>query len=150
MNEFSPMKCLYELLMKLQTCVAWMDLLYSEVAEYFVNLLFLQLKKRPQLRPSLPFFPPPPFAFCLPGSWTSESNFRTDKILGFSSAHTGVFFLAGYHVKRHMEQIKSEKQQQEEEEEEAALSLSLPSNSTSTIASITNTSFCKRDGKHLH
>lgn len=41
----------------------------------------------------LPACPPPPFAFCLPGSRTSESNFRTDKIHGFSSAHTsGLFF----------------------------------------------------------
>lgn len=67
------------------------NLLESEVAEYLMTLLFSQLKKKENLRPSLPFFPPPQFAFCLLGSWTSESNFRTDKILDFSSAHTRFF-----------------------------------------------------------
>lgn len=129
------------------------DLLWSEVAACLESLLLSQSEKKEKLRPSLPSFPPPPCAFCLPGSWTSESNFRTDKILGFSSAHTGVSApppFAGYHVKRHMEQIKQkQRQEQQQEEEEEALSLSLPSHSTLTITSITNSSWSKQDSKHL-
>lgn len=75
-----------------------------------------ELKKPHSVRLSCLAALPPPFAFCLPGSWTSESNFRTDKIRGFLPPPTQEFFfffffsLAGYHVKHHMEQIKPEEQ----------------------------------------
>lgn len=114
----------------------------------WVSLLSSQFKKNPPS--SSAFLPSPSVCFLssrIPNFWIKFQDGQNTRL--FPPPTQVFFFLPGYHVKHHMEQIKAEERQQQEEEEEEALTFSLPSNSTWTITSITNTSASKQGSKYL-